>query len=116
MRLREDNVEEKLTEVRLTPGKYSLYREEDRAGDSGMSWLVYDQEKSVAEGTYSWIPDSAGLIKVGYGIRVGSHYARSYTAQDWWQCSAVTEILEINEEKTMVRFRTRSSVYVAKSF
>jgi hypothetical protein len=52
--------------------------------------------------------------KVGYGIAVGSPYARTYQAQDWWQTSIITEILE--ETETRVRFRTRNSIYVWEAF
>ena len=47
-------------------------------------------------------------------MRVGSAMARSYSAQDWWQTSVITEILEdrINEDGTeYVRFTTGSSIY-----
>ena len=109
-------MEEKLTEVQMPIGRYSLYRESDGMGDSGLSWMIFDHEKTTAEQKYAWVENSAGLVKVGFGIRVGSHYARTFNAQDWWQCSGVTEILEVNEDKTEVRFKTRNSVYVAKSF
>jgi hypothetical protein len=47
-------------------------------------------------------------------MRVGSGIARSYSAQDWWQTTVITEILEdkINEDGTeYVRFKTGSSIY-----
>ena len=40
---------------------------------------------------------------------VGSPYARSYSAQDWWQTTIITEILEERTEEggiEYVRFRT----------
>jgi hypothetical protein len=47
--------------------------------------------------------------RVGVAMRVGSHYARTYDAQDWWQTTLITEILEESDE--VVRFRTGNSVY-----
>jgi len=105
-----------MQEVTLKPGRYSLARESDNAGDSGPAWGCYKGKESIAENEYVWVKNAAGLIKVGCGIRVGSITARSYSHQDWWQCSPVTEILEVNEDNTRVKFKTSNSVYVAKSF
>lgn len=82
---------------------YSLRRESDGAGDSGgMSIaLSYDATGLVIE-------DNA-RPRVGVAMRVGSHFARTYNAQDWWQTTLITEILEESEE--VVRFRTSNSVY-----
>lgn len=52
--------------------------------------------------------------RVGGSIRVGSIYARSYQAQDWWQTSLITEILE--EREDYVRFRTLNSEYEWRMF
>ena len=105
----------KITETRLPAGHFSLYRETDKSGDSGMFWQCYDGKIALEERKYEWIKDSSGLVKIGYGIRVGSHYARSFHGQDWWQCSPVTEILSVSEDRKEVKFRTRSSIYIAKS-
>lgn len=51
--------------------------------------------------------------KVGYVIRVGSSYARTYVAQDWWQTSLVTEILSdetVDDSRTVI-FNTLNSKY-----
>ena len=86
---------------------YSLYRLSDNAGDSGQMCEILDSE--------SWtpIPDEY-RPKVGCGVRVGSHYARTNSLQDWWQCSPVLEILE--EQEDYIKFRTRSSVYEWRKF
>jgi hypothetical protein len=47
--------------------------------------------------------------RVGWVIRVGSLYARTYRYQDWWQTSTITEILE--ERKDYCRFKTLNSEY-----
>jgi len=54
---------------------------------------------------------------VDHCIRVGSFVARSYSGQDWWMTTPVTEIIinEIINERRNVKFRTRSgSVYLWK--
>ena len=82
---------------------YSLRREGDGRGDSGgMSmalWLEGDDVKY----------ERGARPRVGIAMRVGSHYARTYDAQDWWQTTLITEILEESDE--VVRFRTGNSVY-----
>jgi hypothetical protein len=87
--------------------RYSLIRLEDGAGDSGIMCEILDFEsrKSVVGATRP---------KIGYGVRVGSPYGRTYSSQDWWQCSPVTEILE--EREDYMKFKTRSSTYEWKTF
>ncbi len=93
---------------------YWMYRERDRRGDSGgMSMALvpsYDENGKVTDVQY--IHDARP--QVGYVMRVGSVYARSFTAQDWWQTTVITEILEdtINEDGSeYVKFRTGNSIY-----
>ncbi len=91
--------------------KYSLFREDGKVGDSGLMCQILDEE------SYKPIPNET-YPKVGCGVRVGSHYARSYVSQDWWQTSPVTEILEewnINGCRGM-KFRTRNSIYIWQEF
>lgn len=84
--------------------RYALYRESDGAGDSGPMCQILDYN----EGGHP-VPDET-RPRVGFGVRVGSEYARSYAAQDWWQCTPVVEILD--ESETTMRFKTRSgSIY-----
>lgn len=83
---------------------YLLERESDGAGDSGPM-------SEILEFT------SDGLIRtdkvrpeVGYHVRVGAPYTRSYQDRDHWTTTEVTEILE--DREGFVRFRTRNSVYI----
>jgi len=100
---------------------YSLYRTRDHAGDSGGMCLglvpVYDPEDStkIIDKTFE---DNA-RPRVGIVLRVGSHYARSYTAQDWWQTTLITEIVrEWTDEdgSENVHFKTGNSEYLWKKF
>lgn len=87
--------------------RYSLVRLEDGAGDSGPMCEILDFE--------TWKPISGETRpKVGCGVRVGSPYGRTYSAQDWWQCSPVTQVLE--ERDDYMKFKTRSSTYEWKTF
>jgi len=66
---------------------------------------------SGASSDQVWVEDGKMKIEpgrpvVGRAIRVGSLSARSYSAQDWWQTSLVTEILEETDE--YVKFKTLS--------
>ena len=83
---------------------YSLRRESDGAGDSGgMSMALWFDEEGYVSTEYNARP------RVGVVMRVGTMFARSYNAQDWWQTTEITEILE--EKENYVRFRTSNSVY-----
>lgn len=87
---------------------YSLIRETDGAGDSGPMCEILDFE------SYKPIPGET-YPRVGCGVRVGSYYVRTYSGQDWWQTSPITEILEESVDRDgyrIVRFKTRNSVYV----
>lgn len=87
--------------------RYSLVRASDGAGDSGPMCQILD-----AEG-YNPIPGEV-YPRVGCGVRVGSYIGRTYSMQDWWQTSPVTEITDewIDENGfSHVRFKTRSSTY-----
>lgn len=104
--------------IKLKPGKYSLKRERDGAGDSGPSFMslkepegkegyYYDELKKVGD---------FGEIHVGCRIECGSITGRSYSAQDYWLTSHVTEILEVADDNSWVRFKTGNSTYKAESF
>lgn len=95
---------------------YTLRRTRDGAGDSGlMSDLViptFDQDTGKV--TAKEIKHNA-RPEVGGAMVVGSPYARSFTAQDWWQTTIITEILEERFEDDgteYVRFKTGNSEYV----
>ena len=92
--------------------KYSLYREDGKVGDSGPMCQILDEE------AYNPIPGEV-YPRVGCGVRVGSYYARSYSGQDYWQTSPVTEILEewIDADGfSHVKFKTKNSTYIWKEF
>ena len=85
---------------------YSLRRTRDGAGDSGpMSQLLRYNENKELETDH-------GRPKVGWAMRVGSPYGRSYSAQDYWQTTYITEVNEISENE--VHFKTGNSEYVWK--
>ena len=97
---------------------YSLKRERDGAGDSGtMSRLFTQDHDHFGEYRVTYVDDARP--QVGSVLRVGSYSARSYSTQDWWQTTVITEILEntINEDGTeYVKFRTRNSIYEWRKF
>lgn len=66
-----------------------------------------------ADGTFDKV--AGNIPTVGCSMLVGSITARSYSSQDYWLTSVVTEILEEkkNEDGTYeyVRFRTENSTY-----
>ncbi len=56
--------------------------------------------------------------RVGACMRVGSPYSRSYSNQDYWTTTPVTEILEEftdDQNRLNVKFKTRNSTYWWKS-
>lgn len=84
---------------------YYLKRTRDGAGDSGgMSLLIVPNE----DGDYKY--ENNARPRVGGALRVGSIYARTYSNQDWWQTTVITEILEDSENT--VRFKTGNSEYI----
>jgi len=92
--------------------RYSLIKEDENVGDSGPMCQILDSE------SYSPIPNEV-YPRVGCGVRVGSYYARTFSAQDYWQTSPVTEILEewVDEDGySHVKFKTKNSTYVWKEF
>lgn len=51
---------------------------------------------------------------VGVSMRVGSTYSRSYSSQDYWTTTPVTEILEEftdDQGRLNVKFKTKNSTY-----
>ena len=89
-------------------GHYSLKRVSDGAGDSGLMstllWVENDELKT----------EENGKPRVGVAIRVGTPFARTYSAQDWWMTTICLEILE--EFEHYVKFKTKNSVYIWKEF
>lgn len=92
--------------------RYSLYRLDGAAGDSGPMSEILDPE------SYQAIPNEV-YPRLGYGIRVGSPYGRTFSAQDYWQTTPIQEILEeyIDDEGySHVKFRTTNSIYIWREF
>jgi hypothetical protein len=80
---------------------YSLKRLSDGAGDiGGMSEARWIDET----GTMRVEPDARP--RVGVCMRVGSLHARTYSGQDWWMTTPITQIVE--EAPDRVVFETRS--------
>jgi hypothetical protein len=86
----------------------NLRRIGDGAGDSGA------RSEAIA-----WNEDRTFKEVVGHrpmlecSMLVGSVTARSYSGQDYWLTTQVTEILEeiTNDDTDYVKFRTGNSVY-----
>jgi hypothetical protein len=78
-------------------------------------WLNIDVKKSLKEKKHILV-GKPGEVRVGCAIRIGSFYASSYSSQDWWQTTEIIEILDVNKDKTEIRFKTSNSEYIAKSF
>jgi len=81
-----------------------LYRISDGAGDSGSASFALGLND---EGTEVVVKGYRPIV--GCLMQVGSVTARSYSAQDYWTTSKVTEILEETED--YVKFKTENSIY-----
>jgi hypothetical protein len=89
---------------------YSLSREGDHAGDSGLLSKRHWPDKHE---------DKDPTPVVGASMQVGSFYARTYQAQDYWVTTPITEIVSVVEtgDETTVVFKTRSgSTYTWRHF
>lgn len=98
---------------------YSLRRTRDGAGDSGLMsdavTPIWDDNGKLVDK----IIEHCAQPKVGAVMVVGSPFARSYSAQDYWQTTPITEILEERTEDDgveYVRFKTGNSEYEWKHF
>ena len=98
---------------------YSLRRTRDGAGDSGQMsdaiTPIWDENHKLIDK----IIENNARPKVGAAMMVGSGYARSYSSQDWWMTTPITEILEERTEEDgteYVRFATGNSIYEWKGF
>jgi hypothetical protein len=91
-------------------GHYTLYKVEDPyCGDSGgMSYTF--KVKFDGQSYQDYDKSQNARPEVGKYIRVGSVYARTMQAQDWWQTNEIVEILE--DAPKRVKFKTKSgSIY-----
>ena len=85
-----------------------LFRTRDNAGDQGA------RSEAIAwnpDGTFKEIVSRRPTI--GCSMLVGSVTARSYSNQDYWLTTPVTEIISETEEE--VRFKTGNSEYIWRS-
>jgi len=93
---------------------YQLVNNTRNVGDSGgQSTLLREKE----DGSMEYKDDSEP--EVGWAIRVGSYFASTFSAQDWWQTSKITEVISRTEtpQATKVLFRTVSgSTYTWRKF
>lgn len=82
----------------------TLRRLSDGAGDTGArSEAIAWNEDGTFKEVIGYKPT------VGCSMLVGSVTARSYSYQDYWLTTVVTEILE--EKEDYVKFKTGNSVY-----
>lgn len=96
--------------------RYSLVRERDGAGDSGSMSLAITPNGGQDGGH---LYEDNQRPKVGVVMRVGSPYGRSYSGQDYWQTTAITEILEDRVDENgfeYVKFKTGNSIYEWTTF
>lgn len=87
---------------------FHLRRTRDGAGDHGI------RSESIAYTPDGKFDKVDGYIpKVGNAMLVGSLTARSYSNQDYWLTTPVTEILEEikNDDTHYIRFKTGNSEY-----
>jgi hypothetical protein len=85
-----------------------LIRESDGSGDSGSNSQAIQWKE---DGTFDKVVSNRPVI--GCSMLVGSVTARSYSTQDYWLTTPVTEILEekIVDGELYVRFKTGNSIY-----
>jgi hypothetical protein len=86
----------------------TIRRIKDGKGDQGAR---SEAIKWNEDGTFKEVIDSKPTI--GCSMLVGSVTARSYSKQDYWLTTEVTEILEEikNDDTFYIRFKTRNSEY-----
>lgn len=89
-------------QVTLVGNMFSVRKDEDQSGEEG-PWLAATDYPGHELGQDK-------TIVVGKRLLVGS------VLGPYILLSTVQEILEVNEEKTVCRIRTRNSVYTIKSF
>lgn len=92
--------------VQMKGSRFSIERESDGRGDYGMLYPTEDDSK---------LEKRVGLINVGQSVFCGAWRATMFGADTYWITTKVTEILEVNDDKTEVKFKTGNSIYIAKS-
>lgn len=84
----------------------TLRRTRDGAGDSGPMFAIFRSNPKT--GKYEYKNNTPP--QVGWSVQCGSIYARSFSAQDYWMTTPVTEILEETDKGG--RFKTGNSEYI----
>lgn len=84
----------------------TLRRTRDGAGDSGPMFTINRRNPETGEYEYK----NQTPPRVGWAVQCGSPYGRTYSAQDYWQTTYVTEILEETDKGG--RFKTGNSEYI----
>ena len=110
-----------MEKFQLKGSRFSITRESDGAGDSGM---LFRSLKWPEDKTKQYTIDDlervgeTGEIIVGCCMYCGSPYARTMQSQDWWLTSEVSEILETGEDEkgSWARVKTGNSIYLARGF
>lgn len=77
-------------------------REEFKEGGARVEAIKWKED-----GTYDEVVDHKPVV--GCSLLVGSVTARSYSDQDYWLTTPVTEIIEENNVHTL--FKTQNSIY-----
>ena len=85
-----------------------LMRVSDGRGDSGSRVEAIQWNE---DGTFKEVVGNRPIV--GCSLLVGGLTARTYSDQDWWLTTPVTEILEEeeNDGDLYVKFRTENSIY-----
>ena len=94
----------KITKVELDGMRGTLIRERDGAGDCGYM-------SSYNRGAGPKSHRKYGFIEVGHSVFCGAIFTSTFGADTYWITTPVTEILEVNEAKTKVQFKTGNSIY-----
>ena len=90
---------------------FTLSRDHDGFGDSGSLselWRTVDDF-----GVYSRERSESKVPAVGWEVRVGASNGRTFSHQDYWTTTPVTDILSdmIIGHYREIKFRTRNSIY-----
>lgn len=89
---------------------YSLSRISDGVGDSGrMSTAIIPVYHPDTGDMLSVEYEHNSRPKIGAALRVGSPFAGTFTTQDYWTTTLITEILV--DLPNYVKFKTTNSVY-----
>lgn len=86
-----------------------LRRVSDGAGDQGSNVQAISWNE---DGSFKAVEGSRPIV--GCSVMVGSATARSYSSQDYWLTTPVTEIIEERfdgDKLTYVKFKTGNSEY-----